>query len=165
MGKILLLVGRLILAGVFLFAAYGKLRPVDSAPWTLASLKVTPASLSLSMMLFATQVDSYQLLPTWGVMFVSHALPWFELGLGLLLLSGLALRWVSLVTSGLIVAFFGIIVRTYFSGLQINCGCFGPGAEPLTAWTILRDGLFLALAVGVTIGAFFQVRSSSRARA
>jgi len=165
LGKILLLAGRLVLAGIFLFAAYGKLRPIDSNPWTLASLKITPASLSVSMMLFATQVDSYQILPTWGVMFVSHALPWFELGLGLLLLSGLLLRWVSLITTVLIAAFFGIIVRTYFAGLQINCGCFGPGAEPLTGWTILRDGLFLALAAGVTIAAFLRARRPGRAGA
>ncbi|HVB33275.1 MAG TPA: MauE/DoxX family redox-associated membrane protein [Patescibacteria group bacterium] len=164
LGRILPLAGRLVLAGIFLFAAYGKLRPIDSSPWTLASLKVTPASLSLSMMLFATQVDSYQVLPDWGVMLVSHALPWFELGLGVLLLSGLALRWVSLIATGLIAAFFGIIVRTYFAGLQINCGCFGPGAEPLTAWTILRDGLFLALAAGVTIGAFLRARGAASRR-
>ncbi|HVB98103.1 MAG TPA: MauE/DoxX family redox-associated membrane protein, partial [Candidatus Dormibacteraeota bacterium] len=64
-----------------------------------------------------------------------------------------------------IAAFFGIIVRTYFAGLQINCGCFGPGAEPLTGWTILRDGLFLALAAGVTIAAFLRARRPGRAGA
>lgn len=162
LGKILLILGRLVLAGIFLFAAYGKLRPIDSAPFTLASLKITPASLSVSMMLFAMQVDSYQILPTWGVMVVSHGLPWLELGLGLLLLSGLALRWVSLLTTCLIGVFLSVIVRTYFAGLQINCGCFGPGAEPLTGWTILRDGLFLAVAAGVTIGAFLRARGPSR---
>jgi uncharacterized membrane protein YphA (DoxX/SURF4 family) len=162
--KLLVLLGRLILAGVFLFAAYGKLRPVDSAPFTLASLHVTPATLSLSMMLFATQVDSYQMLPDWGVMFVSHSLPWFELGLGLLLLSGLVLPWVSLVATGLIAVFFGVIVRSYRAGLQINCGCFGPGAEPLTGWTVVRDGVFLALAAGVTIGAFLLAHQAKKAR-
>ncbi len=164
LGKILLLIGRLILGGIFLFAAYGKLRPIGTDAWTPASFRITPASLSVSMMLFATQVDSYQLLPTWGVMFVSHTLPWFEFGLGLLLLSGLLLPWVSLITTLLVAAFFGIIVRTYFAGLHINCGCFGPGAEALTGWTIARDGLFLAIAAAVTIGAFLRAGAARRAR-
>jgi uncharacterized membrane protein YphA (DoxX/SURF4 family) len=113
-------------------------------------------------MLFATQVDSYQLLPSWGVLFVAQSLPWFELGLGLLLLSGLLLRWVSLVSTVLVAAFFGIILHTYFAGLQINCGCFGPGAEPLTGWTVLRDALFLLLAAAITTGAFLQARAARK---
>lgn len=164
LAKILVVLGRLVLAGIFLFAAYGKLRPVDSAPFSAASLRITPASLDVSMMLFAMQVDSYHMLPDWGVLFVSHALPWFELGLGLLLLSGWALPWVSLVASGLIAAFFGVIFRSYRAGLQINCGCFGPGAEPLTRLTVVRDGLFLVLAGGVTIGAFLLAYQAKRAR-
>lgn len=160
-GRLLLIVGRLTLAGIFLFAAYGKLRPVSSAPFTLSSLEITPSTLSVSMMLFAMQVDSYQLLPSWGVMVVSHTLPWVELGIGLFLLFGVALRWVSLLTTLLVAGFFSVIVRSYFAGMKINCGCFGPGAEPLSALTILRDGLFLALALAVTIGAFLRARRQS----
>jgi uncharacterized membrane protein YphA (DoxX/SURF4 family) len=165
LGRLLLLIGRLTLAGIFLFAAYGKLRPVDSAPLSLASLKITSSSLSVSMMLFAMQVDSYQILPAWAVMVVSHGLPWLELAIGLLLLVGVGLRWVSLLTTLLVAGFFGVIVRSYFAGMKINCGCFGPGAEPLSGWTILRDGLFLALALGVTIDAFRQARAKREARA
>jgi uncharacterized membrane protein YphA (DoxX/SURF4 family) len=165
LGKLLLVLGRLTLAGIFLFAAYGKLRPVDSAPFTAASLKITSSSLSVSMMLFAMQVDSYQILPPWAVMAVSHTLPWFELGIGLLLLGGIGLRWVSVLTTLLVAGFFGVIVRSYFAGMKINCGCFGPGAEPLSGLTILRDGLFLALALGVTAGAFLQARAKREARA
>jgi uncharacterized membrane protein YphA (DoxX/SURF4 family) len=164
LGRALLILGRLALAGIFLFAAYGKLRPVDSAPFTLGSLKITSASLSVSMMLFAMQVDSYQILPSWGVMAVSHGLPWLELGIGLFLLFGIGQRWVSLVTTLLVAGFFGVIVRSYFAGMKINCGCFGPGAEPLSGLTILRDGLFLALALGVTAGAFLQARAKREAR-
>jgi uncharacterized membrane protein YphA (DoxX/SURF4 family) len=158
----LLLLGRLALAAVFLYAAYGKLRPVNSAPWTFASFHITRTSLDVSQMLFATQVDSYQLLPSWAVLFVARSLPWFELTLGILLLVGFGLRWVSLVTTLLVAAFVGVILRTYFAGLQINCGCFGPGAEPLNGWTILRDGLFLALAAAVTTGAFLEARAARK---
>ena len=165
LARLLLIGGRLVLAGIFLFAAYGKLRPVDSAAFTAGSLKITSSSLSVSMMLFAMQVDSYQILPAWAVMAVSHTLPWLELGIGLLLLMGIGLRWVSLLTTLLVAGFFGVIVRSYFAGMKINCGCFGPGAEPPSAWTILRDGLFLALALAITIGAFLQARAKREARA
>ena len=164
LGKLLLLIGRLALAGIFLFAAYGKLRPVDAAPFSLTSLRITSSSLSVSMMLFAMQVDSYQILPAWAVMVVSHGLPWLELGVGLWLLLGIGLRWSSLLTTALVAGFFGVIVRSYFAGMKINCGCFGPGAEPLSGWTILRDGLFLALALAVTIGAFLQDRAKREAQ-
>jgi uncharacterized membrane protein YphA (DoxX/SURF4 family) len=155
----LLIVGRLALGALFLFAAYGKLRPVDSAPFTLASLKITPNSLDVSMMMFAMQIDSYQMLPSWGVMALSHTLPWLELALGLFLVSGLLLRWVSLLTTLLLTVFFAVLVHSYLAGMQINCGCFGPGAEKLTGSRLLLEVLFLAVALGVTVGAFFEARS------
>jgi uncharacterized membrane protein YphA (DoxX/SURF4 family) len=143
---ILLMVGRLALAGIFLFAAYAKLKPQAAMPWSGASIRT-----SLSM--FAMQVDSYQLLPPQLVSPAAHFLPLFELFLGLWLLSGVWLRYSSLVTTLLLGAFFAMMVRTYRMGLEINCGCFGPG-ERLGPKTLLRDGALLALAVAVTIGAF-----------
>ena len=60
------------------------------------------------------------------------------------------------------------MVRSYFLGLEINCGCFGPG-ERLGPMTLLRDGSLLALAIAVTVGAFLvhrrntpQLRTSQR---
>lgn len=163
--KWLLILGRIVLGLIFLYAAYGKLMPVDSAPFTLGSLKITSSSLSLSSAMFAMQVDSYQLLPPWAVIFVARTLPWFELGLALLLLAGIGLRWVALVTTGLLAAYFGILARSYSAGLKINCGCFGPGAEPLSGRRLVIEAVFLALGLGVTIGAFLQARSRRRRRA
>lgn len=145
-GRILLLVGRLALAIVFLYAAYAKMKPQIAVPWSIASVKT-----SLSM--FAMQVDSYQLLPETAVFAVAKFLPPFELALGLWLLSGVALRFSSLLTTLLLGGFFTVMVRTYALGLEISCGCFGPG-EKLGTWTLLRDGSLLAVSVAVTIGAF-----------
>lgn len=149
-GKILLLIGRLALAAIFIFAAYAKLKPQAAMPWSVGSVRT-----SLSM--FAMQVDSYQLLPPSLVSPAAHLLPFFELGLGLWLLSGILLRYSSLLTSLLLGAFFTVMVRTYAMGLEINCGCFGPG-EQLGKKTLLRDGSLLGLAVAVTIGAFLLHR-------
>ncbi|MGB8590063.1 MAG: MauE/DoxX family redox-associated membrane protein [Candidatus Acidiferrales bacterium] len=152
-GRILRLIGRLALAGIFLFAAYAKMKPQGSVQWSVPAVKT-------SLLMFAMQVDSYQLLPPSTVSFVAKSLPLFELFLGLWLLSGIWLRLSSLLTTILLGGFFGVMVRTYAMGLEINCGCFGPG-ERLGPKSLLRDGSMLALALAVTIGAFLAARKKS----
>jgi uncharacterized membrane protein YphA (DoxX/SURF4 family) len=143
--RILLILGRIALGAIFIYAAWTKLHP--------------PVAISLS--LFALQVDSYRMLPPWAVNTVAHTLPFLELALGALLVIGWPLRIVSSVTSLLLLAFFGTMVRSYALGLEINCGCFGPN-EKLGAGTLLRDGALLALALAVTIGAFWKARAGAR---
>lgn len=158
-GRILLLLGRLALAITFLLAAYGKLRPQNAVPWTLSSLKITPASLGLSMTFFAMQVESYQILPSWAVSPFAHTLPWLEVAVAVLLLTGFALRYVLVAATFLISIFYAAVIRSYALHLAINCGCFGPN-EKLDGWTLVRDGLFFALALALTIGAFVIHRRS-----
>lgn len=153
LGRVLLLVGRLSLAAIFLAAAYGKLSPLTAKQWTLSSLKITPASLNLSMTFFAMQLSSYQMLPDWAVSPIAHALPWVELGLGLLLLAGVGLRYLAPAATLLLALFWAVIIRSYAMHLGINCGCFGPN-EKLTGWRVVEDGGFFALGLAVTIGAF-----------
>jgi uncharacterized membrane protein YphA (DoxX/SURF4 family) len=145
-GQILLPMGRLALAAVFLLAAYAKMRPQASMPWSIGSVKT-------SLAMFAMEVDSYQLLPAPAVSTVAHLLPPFELFLGLWLLSGLAARFSTLVTTLLLAGFFAVMVRSYALHLGINCGCFGPG-EQLGPRTLIRDGSLLVLSMVVTIGGF-----------
>lgn len=147
-GRILLLVGRIALAAIFLAAAYAKLKPQGAMPWSVASVRT-------SLAMFAMQVDSYQIkwLPEERVNFVAHTLPPFELLLGLWLLSGIGLRFSSLITTLLLGGFFSVMVRTYAMGLEVSCGCFGPG-EQLGVKTLVRDGSLLALSLAVMIGAF-----------
>jgi uncharacterized membrane protein YphA (DoxX/SURF4 family) len=152
LARMLLLLGRLALAAIFIVAAYAKLKPQAAMPWSSSSIKT-------SLSLFAMQVDSYQLLPPQLVSPAAHFLPPFELFLGLWLLSGVLLRYASLITTFLLGAFFAVMVRTYMAGLEINCCCFGPG-ERLGPLTLLRDGSLLALALAVTVGAFMLQRKS-----
>jgi uncharacterized membrane protein YphA (DoxX/SURF4 family) len=125
----LLVVLRLVLAAVFLYAAYTKLRQ----PW----------------LLFAMSIDAYQLLPEWAALALGRTLPWAELLLGLLLASGFVLRYSAAGASILLGVFFTIMLRTYAMGMKIDCGCFGLG-EPISIRTLLRDGVLLALSVFVT---------------
>ena len=159
LGRVLLLLGRLALAAIFFAAAYGKLSPLTAKQWTLNSLKITPASLGLSMTFFAMQLDSYQMLPAWAVNPIAHTLPWMELALGIFLLAGIGLRYVGVIATLLLTLFWAVIIRAYAMHLAINCGCFGPN-EKLTGWRVFEDGGFFALGLAVTLGAFILHRRS-----
>ena len=141
-------IGRLVLGGIFIYAGYAKI--------FLPIMHPRP-SIGVALAFFALQVGSYQMLPPWGVNFVAHTLPFAEVALGLLLIIGWQLRiWASLATL-LMLGFFAVVVRSYTMGLQINCGCFA-NPEPLTIWTVVRDGLLVALALVMTILVFIEAR-------
>ncbi len=116
------LVLRLALGAVFVYAAWLKLR----APWQL----------------FAMSVDAYGLLPHWAVVAVARTLPWVELLIGSLLIAGRFLRVATPAASFLLLFFFVAMVRSYASGLSIDCGCFG-GGDPISLRTLARDGSLL----------------------
>jgi uncharacterized membrane protein YphA (DoxX/SURF4 family) len=124
--KYLLLVLRIALGAVFLYAAYTKL----IAPWYM----------------FAANIESYQMgLPPWAAEFVARTLPAFELVLGLALISGIRLRWTALVSAILLLAFWLSMATAFAKGLAIDCGCFGSG-EQVSKLTLLRDGVLVAIA-------------------
>ena len=72
-------------------------------------------------------IDSYQVLPLRAVEWVAKTLPWVELLIGILLIAG---RWMRVSATGaslMLLVFFGLMIRAYAKGMEINCGCFGPG--------------------------------------
>jgi uncharacterized membrane protein YphA (DoxX/SURF4 family) len=152
-GLALVTIGRIVLGLVFLYAAYAKLHPAPGDHWSVSSIKI-------SLTLFALEVDSYQLLPPWAVLLVARVVPFVELALGLLLVIGWRLRYIAAASSVLLLVFFGVMLRTYHAGLQINCGCFGPG-EQLGTRTLVRDGLLFALSLAITWGAFLHTRTQA----
>jgi uncharacterized membrane protein YphA (DoxX/SURF4 family) len=129
----LLIAGRLILGVIFCYAAYAKLR----TPWIE----------------FAGSLAGFKLLPDNALEPIARTLPWCELALGVALISGIWARWFSLIASLLLLLFFSVMVRSYAMGLQIDCGCFGPG-EALGPKTLARDFTMLVLAVAVTVAYF-----------
>ncbi len=138
--KIFMLAARIVLGAVFIYAAYVKLRD----PWQL----------------FAMSIDSYRILPLNLVELSARVIPWLELAIGLLLIAGIWLRVSGTIVSLLLLTFFGLMVRAYAKGMEISCGCFGPGE--LISWkTLLRDGALVATAVAMTSLAFLNHRKSS----
>ena len=102
----LTLLARLILGGV-LFAA--------------GALKI--GSLQKSAM----AVRAYDLLPVSLANFLGYTLPWIEIGVGLLLIAGVAVRISGLIGAFTMLAFIIAIAQAWARGLSIDCGCFGGG--------------------------------------
>jgi uncharacterized membrane protein YphA (DoxX/SURF4 family) len=147
-------IGRLVLAGIFMYAGYAKLFLPNFIPWPLFALRF---SLSTNLSNFAVQVEQYKLLSPAGVSFVAHTLPFAEIILGLLLLIGWQFRiWASLITL-ILIGFLGVVSRAYLLHMNINCGCFAT-PEPLTGMTVVRDGMLVALALFMTVFAFIEAR-------
>lgn len=122
---------RLLLAGVWLYAGALKVGDLDGS---------------------IRAVKAYQLLPPSVAEVVGAGLPFVELGLGLLLLVGLATRVAAAVSALLLVGFVIGISWAWSQGLQIDCGCFGGGGElaanesPSYGLDLFRDTAFLAAA-------------------
>lgn len=147
--RILLVFGGIIVGSIFLAAAYGKLKPLPGFAWSWRSVKI-------SISLFAIQVESYQILSPAAAKLVAHALPFFELFLGLWLITGVGRRFSSLLATLVLCGFMIAISYAYHKGLKIDCGCgIGPPVEAGPS-ALLRDGLkFLLPSLLLTIGAFW----------
>jgi len=128
-----LLIGRILLAGIFLAAGIAKLRE----PW----------------LQFAVSINTFKIVPDSMLEPIARTLPWFEVILGLAILSGIWLKWTSTLATLILAGFLSLLIRSWALGLDVDCGCFGSG-EPLGPKTIARDSLMLILSLIVTFGAF-----------
>ena len=87
---------RVLLGAVFIYAAYTKLRQ--------------------SWLLFALSIDSYQLLPEWAVFALARTLPALELILGVLLIAGVWLRYLSIAAAAILGLFFSVMIVSVLPG-------------------------------------------------
>ena len=102
--KYFLLLCRIVIALVFIFAGAEKISDPDS---------------------FAQSIQNYKLLPISTLNFIAIILPWIELTSGLLLLFGLSVKENSLIILCLLGIFTLAVIISLFRGLNIECGCFG----------------------------------------
>jgi uncharacterized membrane protein YphA (DoxX/SURF4 family) len=130
--------------------------------WTIAALRVTVGAVFLyagylkardPWALFAMGIDSYHLVPFRLLEPIARTLPWAEVALGLWLVVGFWTRIPSTLISLLLMVFFAAMLHAKMAGQQIDCGCFGTG-DPISKWTLLRDGSLLTASLAVTWFAF-----------
>lgn len=128
----LLLVVRLYLGWVFLFACWHKI--------------VHPEA-------FALDVATYQLLPRSLVHAFAIYVPWLEMLVGVCLVVGFRARAAALLVVVLMLSFIVALVWALHLGLDMSCGCFASQAaagEDSISWrTLVRDLTWFALAVYV----------------
>lgn len=137
--KIVVLVLRVVLGGLFAYAGYLKL----VQPWQL----------------FAADIAEYKVVPMWAATFIAKTLPWFEILLGAMVIVGRFTRTATVLLSGILLVFFSLMVNAKLQGKTIDCGCFGSG-EPISWKTLLRDGSMLAGALFLTVVAFRNRRTT-----
>jgi len=131
----LLLVMRLVLGGVFLYAGILKMQSPQA---------------------FADSIAEFQLLPTAFINPLAISLPVFEMIVGIMLITGfergLAAFSVLILTAIFAVALISALAR----GLQVDCGCFGSG-EP----SLLKTWLWLGRDILLGVMAWIVVARSS----
>lgn len=109
--------------------------------WALGGVFIYAGSIKLmAPRTFATLIGAYGIIPDGLLMFVAIILPALEVAAGIGLLfdikGGLE------VITGLMVLFIAILGYAIWLGLDVDCGCFGPGDPEADAFYGLRQSLY-----------------------
>ncbi len=131
----LTLVARLLVGGVLVVAGYLKVGNIAKSKMAVRAYEVLPISIANLL---------------------GEILPWLEIGAGLLLILGVAVKWSSIFAAALMFIFVAAIAQAWARGLSIDCGCFGGGGQVAPGKTrylqeILRD-------LGLAITALYLIR-------
>ena len=104
---------------------------------------------------FATEIVNYRFLPELAP-YLAATLPAIEIALGVALVAA-PVQWrraAALAMAGMLAVFTVAVGQVVARGINIDCGCFGGGSGPVTAWTVFRDIALLGAAVAaVTLSA------------
>ncbi len=127
-----LLISRLILGGLFVYAAWDKIVHPDQ---------------------FAQIVLNYKLMPDMGINLLAIFLPWLEMVAGLLLILGIFPKESAAILAGLLLVFILAIGINLARGLDFDCGCFSTSTDQKSAsyLLMLRDILLLLPAVHIML--------------
>jgi uncharacterized membrane protein YphA (DoxX/SURF4 family) len=147
-GKITVLLLRLIVAGVFLYAGVMKI-------WDFRhGQSATPD--------FTVAIQHFELLPNPDLaVLLAVYLPWLEVTAAVsLFVKRLALGAATAIT-GMTVIFLGAILSAWARGLEISCGCFGKEAVATNYPSlVIRDVLLLVAALALVV---WEARRERRA--
>ena len=130
--NITLLIFRIILGVVFIFAGIEKVaNPAD----------------------FSEAVANYRVIPHFLQNIVAIVIPWVEVVSGILLLYGKWAKENSTIISVLLIAFNILVLQAMLRGLDIECGCFGTIDAQIVGFRKLLEN-FALLAMGISIFRF-----------
>ena len=134
----MMLIARLVLAFVFIYASIDKI--------------IDPLS-------FSDTIDNYHISPYQLNNIAALIIPWLELIIGICLLINVFLTGASFISIGLLVFFIIIISQALFRGINIDCGCFDLNSSNLDdvelrikmIRRIIEDFVFLGLAIFINL--------------
>lgn len=96
---------------------------------------------------FAEIIKNYQIIPEFLINETAVVLPFLELILAIMLISGIFLKGSSLISFLILFAFTAALIFNLARGLDVNCGCFTTSADTLIkpnyAYYIIRDLIFI----------------------
>jgi len=125
------LIARLILGGVFIYASLDKI--------------AHPAE-------FAKAIGNYHVVPFGLENLMALALPWLELIAGICLIAGIMVDGATIMVILMNIVFIFAISQALARGISIECGCFSvttEGGDNIGIQTILRDIGYLVMAAVV----------------
>ena len=128
MTKYLIVILRIIIGGVFIWAGITKI--------------VNPIG-------FIKDIQNYKLFPLNISLIIAIILPWVEFLCGICLLLGIRIKSSSFLTSFILALFIVIILITMIRGINIKCGCFGAHSGQV-GWTLLIQDIVLFLMTFLT---------------
>jgi rhodanese-related sulfurtransferase len=129
-GKIII---RLVLGGILLYASIGKVTHAEE---------------------FATAMANYRMLPSSLIFLSSLIIPWLELILGILLVTGIYPSTSAFMTAVLFLVFTVATAQAIVRGIDISCGCFdlsGSGGK-IDSITLVRNLLLFSGAIIIMRG-------------
>jgi len=128
--KRLMLVFRLVLGFIFVYASLDKIAHPEQ---------------------FARIVYNYKILPPLLINIYAVTLPWVEFFAGLFLIFGVFTESASFLISFMLVIFVIAISINLYRGVNLNCGCFStnPAGQKEGAKLLIKDFVFLYM--GITV--------------
>jgi putative oxidoreductase len=126
--KYIILVLRIIVGGVFLWAGVLKIfNPLE----------------------FAQGIANYRVSPRLISFFLALVLPWLEVLCGVFLIFGIFRKASAFLVSCLLVGFLVLVFSAILRGLDIDCGCFGSLSQKADYKLILTDSLLLFFSLNI----------------
>lgn len=130
---------RVVIAGLFLFAAWQKLFDPNAGPQK-----------------FALAINSFKILPEHLVHLATGVIPWLEVLCAGLVLVGVWTRAAATVLTLLLVGFTAAVISVLLRGMNVSCGCFGKhtllcAADKMTWCKVVENGLILLPCVLVAV--------------
>lgn len=95
---------------------------------------------------FAVVIEAYRLISPGMSLKAAHLLPWLEVFLGFLLVSGFQVRAASAAGGAFFTLFIAALGSTVLRGIELaNCGCFGGGIHLTPHQAMTLDSVLLGL--------------------